>query len=76
MSGHSSLDASLLKASSEAKNVEKKEASTGSESGPGRVNSNAAKSAKQKLLRMGSSRRLSVARAAVKAVDLIAKRSG
>ena len=76
MSGHSSLDASLLKASSGAKNVEKKKASTDSDSCPCQVNNNAAKSAKQKLLRRDSSRRLLVARAAIKAVDLIAKRSG
>ena len=73
MSGPSSLDDNLLKVRSEAKNVEEKKASTESES---QVNSNATKSANQMLLRKHSSRRLSVARAAVKTVDLIAKRSG
>ena len=76
MSGHSSLEASLLKASSEAKNVEKEKAGTDSGSCPSQGNNHAAKSAKQNLLRRNPSRRLSVARAAVKAIDLIAKRSG
>ena len=73
MSGHSSLDDYQLKARREAKNVEEKKASTESES---QVNSNTTQRAKQMLSRKHSSRRLSVARAAVKTMDLIAKRSG
>lgn len=73
---HSALNASLLKANSEAKNVGKEIVSTESGSCPGQVNNNAAKNTKPNLLRRSSSRRLSVARVAVKAIDLVANRSG
>ena len=50
--------------------------SIGHKNCPGQVDNNAAKSANQILSRRGSSRRLSVAHAAIKAIDLVAKRSG
>ena len=76
MAGHSALDASLLKASNEAKIIGKQTVSTESGSCPGQVDNNAAKHTKSNLLRRSSSRRLSVARVAVKAIDLVAKRAG
>ena len=76
MTGHSAPDASMFKASYKAKKVGKETASTESGSCAGQVNNNAAKNTKSNLLRRSSSRRLSVARAAVKAIDMVAKRSG
>ena len=76
VTGHSALDASLLKASSEAKIVGKETVSTESRSYLGQVNNNTAKNTKPNPLRRSSSRRSSVARIAVKAIDLVAKRSG
>ena len=76
MTGHSALDAFMLKASNEAKNVGKETVSAESGSCHGRVNNNAAENTKPNLLRRSSSRRLSVARAAVKVIDMVAKRSG
>ena len=75
-SGQRSLEASLPKASSEASNIKKETVSTDYKKCPGQVDNNATKSAKQILSRRGSSRRLSVAHAAIKAIDLVAKRSG
>lgn len=76
MTGHSALDSSLLKASSDAKIVGKETVSTDSGSCPSQINNNAAKNTKPNLFRRRSSRRSSVARVAVKAIDLVAKRSG
>ena len=75
MTGRHALDASIFKASSEAKKVGKETVSTESGSCAGQINNNAAKNTKSNLLRRSSSRRLSVARAAVKAIDMVAKRS-
>ena len=76
VTAHSALDVSLLKASSEAKIVGKETVSTAPGSYSSQVNNNAAKNTKPNLLRRSSSRRSSVARVAVKAIDLVAKRSG
>ena len=76
MTEHSALDAFLPKASSEAKHLGKGTVSTELGSCLGQVNNNAAKNTKPNLMHRSSSRRLSVARVAVKAIDLVAKRSG
>ena len=76
MTGHSALDASMLKASSEPRIVQKQTVSTESGSWPGQVDENGTKNTKPSILRRSSSRRSSVARVAVKAIDLVAKRSG
>ena len=56
--------------------VQKQTATTESGSCPGQVDENGTKNTKPSVLRGSSSRRSSVAHVAVKAIDLVAKRSG